>query len=196
MPLLSAVHLEELYAALTEQPDSRRTLYRALRPDDSEIREEELRLLSPAIQEDGAICADLCLIARERDILLAGVQENLSQAVPYRLTRCYRSYMDLFIRENRLNPYTPVPIQLPKPEIFLIYLGDKTDIPDHITCGQWGSGFCARCTVLDGRRLEPGSPLALYSRFCQEAARQRKTCAFHELLGLPEVRHDAPYFLA
>ncbi len=108
-------------------------LYRSLHPEDTETTEEELTDITiKNILVDG-IYNDLGFIAADRLMILVEAQSTWTMNIVVRaflyLAKSWQDYID---KEN-MDLYGSKKVKLPKPELYVIFTGERTDKPDVIS---------------------------------------------------------------
>lgn len=108
-------------------------LYRSLHPEDTETTEEDLADITiKNILVDG-IYNDLGFIAADRLMILVEAQSTWTMNIVVRaflyLAKSWQDYID---REN-MDLYGSKKVKLPKPELYVIFTGERTDKPDVIS---------------------------------------------------------------
>ncbi len=108
-------------------------LYRSLHPEDTETTEEDLADITiKNILVDG-IYNDLGFIAADRLMILVEAQSTRTMNIVVRaflyLAKSWQDYID---KEN-MDLYGSKKVKLPKPELYVIFTGERTDKPDVIS---------------------------------------------------------------
>ena len=108
-------------------------LYRSLHPEDTETTEEDLADITiKNILVDG-IYNDLGFIAADRLMILVEAQSTWTMNIVVRaflyLPKSWQDYID---KEN-MDLYGSKKVKLPKPELYVIFTGERTDKPDVIS---------------------------------------------------------------
>ena len=111
-------------------------LYRALHPEDKTATESELTDITiKNILTDG-IYNDLGFLFREKFMILLEAQSLWTLNIIIRaLMYLAQTYHDYFERTNQ-NLYKSKKVKMPKPELYVIYTGDRKNIPDIISLSK------------------------------------------------------------
>jgi len=111
-------------------------LYRALHPEDKTATENELTDITiKNILTDG-IYNDLGFLFREKFMILLEAQSLWTLNIIIRaLLYLAQTYHDYFERTNQ-NLYKSKKVKMPKPELYVIYTGDRKNIPDTISLSK------------------------------------------------------------
>ena len=110
--------------------------YQAIHPEDSGVKEEDLKTVTlENILTDG-IYNDLGFIKDDKIMILAESQSTwtaniIIRALEY-LVNSYRRYFS----ENDMDLYKSKKVRLPKPELYVIYVGDRKTRPEKITLSE------------------------------------------------------------
>ena len=107
-------------------------MYKILHPEDTEVTEDDVEDIT--IKNDEPIEAkphnDLGFLVKDRLIILVEAQSTWSENIVVRmllyLAQTYTEYID----EHELDVYSSKKIQIPKPELYVIYTGDRKRVPD------------------------------------------------------------------
>lgn len=108
-------------------------LYRTLHPEDDSVTEDELTnitLLSPFMNGN---CNDLGFLVGDRYMILVEAQSTWSVNIAARGQIYAAQTYDYYIRETKQNRYSEKKLRLPKPELYVIYTGEKGNRPDVLT---------------------------------------------------------------
>lgn len=113
-----------------------RELYLALHPEDTAITEDDLQDITIRNVLINDLYNDLGFRVGNRLIILVEAQSTWSVNIIYRallyLATTYRDYTDA----NGYDMYSPTRIPLPKPELYVIYIGDRKERPDEILLSE------------------------------------------------------------
>lgn len=107
--------------------------YQAIHPEDKNVKEEDLRTVTlENILTDG-IYNDLGFIKGDKIMILAEAQSTWTSNIIIRaleyLVNSYRRYFS----ENDMDLYKSKKVRLPKPELYVIYTGNRKNRPEKIT---------------------------------------------------------------
>lgn len=100
-------------------------LYKALFPDAEDITEDDVTILTLENILMNAMYNDLGFLVKNRLIVLAEAQSTWSVNILVRMLLYIASTYKDYIGENNIDLYTSKKAVLPKPELFVIYTGDK-----------------------------------------------------------------------
>lgn len=113
-----------------------RELYLALHPEDTAITEDDLQDITIRNVLINDLYNDLGFRVGDRLIILVEAQSIWSVNIIYRallyLATTYQHYTDA----NGYDMYSSTRIPLPKPELYVIYTGDRKDQPEEISLSE------------------------------------------------------------
>ena len=105
-------------------------MYQVLHPEDTEARAEDIDIVTLGNVLVDGIYNDLGFKVGNRLMVLVEAQSTWSENIIVRaLMYLVQTYQD-YINENRLDVYSSARIELPEPELYVIYTGNKKDRPD------------------------------------------------------------------
>jgi hypothetical protein len=111
-------------------------LYKDLHPEDSEATEDDLSDVTIKNVMTDKIYNDLGFIVGDRIILFLEAQSSWTLNIIIRvLMYLAQTYYEYFQRTNQ-NLYRTTKVTMPKPEIYVVYTGEKGNKPDTISLSQ------------------------------------------------------------
>ena len=132
--------------------------YQAIHPEDKDVKEEELRTITLENILTDDIYNDLGFIKGDKIMILAEAQSTWTSNIIIRaleyLVNSYRRYFT----ENGMDLYQSKKVSLPKPELYVIYTGNRKKRPERITLSEeffQGENTAIEVTVkmiYDGRK--------------------------------------------
>jgi len=152
-------------------------LYQALHPKDKEVSESDLTTTTLETLICKGCYNDLGFMVKDKLIILVEAQSTWSVNIIIRslmyLMGTYRNYFD----EKGILLYNKEKVQLPKPELYVVYCGDKGEYPDTLSLREEyfaGQDCCIEAKIkviyTDGSR----SIIDQYIQFCRVLDEQRK----------------------
>ena len=126
---------DSVFTNLFQEPEYVVQLYKALHPDE-DVTEDMIEIVTlKNILVDG-IYNDLGFTIGKRLVVLVEAQSTWTVNIIIRgLMYLVQTYHD-YIRNEELNFYGSKKIDLPRPELYVIYTGDKTIDKDYITLSE------------------------------------------------------------
>ena len=149
-------------------------LYRALHPEDTETTEDDLKdvTVSNVLVDD--IYNDLGFTVGTTIMLLIEVQSTWTVNIIFRalmyLVQTYREYF----RKTKQNLYKSKKLKMPKPEIYVIYVGDRKTRPEKISISEEffeGKDICIDVRVkmiYDGKSGDIINQYVVFTKVCNE----------------------------
>ena len=163
---------DSVFTFLFSDIEYTKQLYLSLHPEDTNIRDEDFRLVT--LENILAIGQynDLGFQVRDKLILLVEAQSTFSPNIPLRMLMYLAKTYNEYIEEHQLSLYREKKVSIPRPELYVIYTGEK-EAPDILRLSDMyeGSGS-ADLTVRVLRDGQPGDILSQYVDFCQVANEQ------------------------
>lgn len=151
--------------------------YQAIHPEDKEVKEEDLRTVTLENIFTDDIYNDLGFIKDDKIMILAEAQSTWTSNIIIRaleyLVNSYRRYFS----ENGMDLYQSKKVRLPKPELYVIYTGNRQTRPERITLSEEffrGEKTAVEVTVkmiYDGRK---GDIISQYVAFTKILNKQIK----------------------
>ncbi len=166
---------DSVFTYLFSQPEYTRQLYLTLHPEDTDVTEEDCKLVTLENILTTGLYNDLGIQIRNRLILLVEAQStfciNIVLRILLYLANTYKDYVD----EHKLNLYSTKPVKIPCPELYVVYTGNKKDAPDELHLSDLFDGKgSVELTVRVLKRNNQNDIIDQYVRFCEIANEQRK----------------------
>lgn len=172
MPMPKRDIKDSVFTFLFSDLEYTKQLYLSLHPEDTEIRDEDFKLVT--LENILAIGQynDLGFQVRDKLILLVEAQSTFSPNIPLRMLMYLAKTYNEYIEKHQLSLYREKKVSIPRPELYVIYTGEK-ETPDilHLSDMYEGSGS-ADLAVRVLRDGQPGDILSQYVDFCQVANEQ------------------------
>ena len=177
---MSAIRREvkdSVFTCLFSEPKYARELYLVLHPEDTDVTEDDIQVVTIENVLTIGQYNDLGLQVRGRLIMLSEAQSTFSPNVPLRLLLYLaQTYKDYAV-EQKLYLYGGKAVSIPKPELYMVYTGTKKDVPELLRLSDlYGGGSgSVEVTVRVFRRTGTLDIVDQYVRFCEIADEERKT---------------------
>lgn len=168
MPELKRAVKDSVFTYLFSQPEYARELYLELHPEDTDVTTADFKLVT--LENVLAIGQynDLGLQVRDRLILLVEAQSTYSANIPLRMLMYLANTYKDFVEENKYSLYSSKKVPIARPELYVVYTGNRKDIPDTLRLSDLyeGSGSVeVEVKVLRGEN--PRQILGQYVEFCK-----------------------------
>lgn len=151
--------------------------YQAIHPEDKDVKEDELRTITLENILTDDIYNDLGFIKGDKIMILAEAQSTWTSNIIIRaleyLVNSYRRYFT----ENGMDLYQSKKVSLPKPELYVIYTGNRKKRPDRITLSEdffQGENTAIEVTVkmiYDGRNGDIINQYVTFTKILNEQIR-------------------------
>lgn len=149
-------------------------LYRAIHPEDTEATEEDLQDVTVSNVLVNDIYNDVGFRIGSTLLILIESQSTWTSNIIFRalmyLVQTYREYF----RETRQNIYNSKKLRMPKPEVYVIYSGDRKTRPEEISFSEEffnGEGICLDLKVkviYDGNTGDIINQYVTFTKVCAE----------------------------
>ena len=166
---------DSVFTYLFKQPEYTRQLYLALHPEDTDVKESDFKLVTLENVLTTGFYNDLGIQVRNRLILLVEAQSTFSVNIALRMLLYLAGTYKEYIEEQKLDLYGSHPVEIPRPELYVVYTGDRKEIPEalHLSGLYQGAGS-AEVEVKVLRDDGTGDILDQYVQFCKIADEQRE----------------------
>jgi len=166
---------DSVFSFVFRQPENMRQLYLALHPEDTDVTEADLKLVTLEHVITNGMTNDLGFQVRDKLILLVESQAKYSVNIVLRvllyLAATYKEYVD----EHKLDLYGTRPVSIPRPELYMVYAGAPRQLPEVLRLSDMYEGRgSAEVEVKVLRTTGTGSIVDQYIRFCEVSDEQRK----------------------
>ena len=176
MPELKHTVKDSVFSYIFRQPENIRELYCALHPEDTDIRDEDCRLVTLENILTSGMINDLAVLVRNTLIILIEAQStysvNISLRVLLYLAKTYKEYVE----EHEYNLYSTKPVSIPRPELYMVYVGEPRELPEELRLstlyGGGGGDVEVRIRVL--KNTGRNNIIDQYIRFCEICGQQRR----------------------
>ncbi len=174
MPNMKYTVKDSVFTFLFRLPEYTRQLYLVLHPEDTEVKEDDFKVITIENIFTTNIYNDLGFQVRDKLILLVEAQSTFSLNIVLRmllyLATTYKEYVEL----HMLDLYSTKPVTIPCPELYVVYAGDK-NVPDTLRLSDLYEGCGdAEFTVHVLQYKGTQSIIDQYISFCKIADEQRK----------------------
>ena len=142
---------DSVFCDLFGRPEYLIQLYRSLHPEDTEAQEDDLTIVTLSRLFVREIYNDLGFLVGNRLLVLVEAQSSWSENIVVRflmyLGETYRRY----IEKNDLDLYTTKKVEIPKPELYVIYTGDRKEKPKTISLRDSFFGGTYSCVEVEAK---------------------------------------------
>ena len=166
---------DSVFTYVFKQPEYARKLYLALHPEDTAVTEADCKLVTLENVLTTGMYNDVGLQVRDTLILLVEAQSVFSVNIALRMLLYLAATYKEYTEERKLNLYGTAPVTIPRPELYVVYTGDRPDVPDELRLSELykGSGAAdVEVKVLRGNGT--GDIVDQYVRFCKISDEERR----------------------
>lgn len=175
MPDMRRSVKDSVFTYLFKQPEYTRQLYLALHPEDTNVTEEDCKLVTLENILSTGLYNDLGIQVRDRLLLLVEAQSTFSENLALRMLLYLAATYKEYVEEHKLDLYAGKAVSIPRPELYVVYTGERADVPDTLLLSNLYEGAgSAEIQVKVLRDSGSGDILAQYVRFCKIVDSQRK----------------------
>ncbi len=126
-------------------------LYQVLHPEDTETKTDDLTIVTLSRIIVREMYNDLGFVAGNRLIVLVEAQSSWSENIVVRflmyLGETYRRY----IEKNDLDLYTTRKVEIPRPELYVVFTGNRRDRPERISLKKCFFGDGDSCLEVEAK---------------------------------------------
>lgn len=166
---------DSVFTFVFKQPEYARKLYLALHPEDTDVTEADCKLVTLENVLTTGLYNDLGIQVRDTLILLVEAQSVFSINIALRIFLYLAATYKEYAEEHKLNLYGTAAVTIPRPELYVVYTGDREDIPEVLRLSDLyeGEGSAeVEVKVLSGNGT--GDIVDQYVRFCKISDEERK----------------------
>ena len=174
MPEMKRNLKDSVFTYLFSDPRYARELYVYLHPEDADVQEEEIKLVTKVNVLANGQYNDLGLQVRDRLIILMEAQSEFSRNIPLRLLLYLAATYREYITEHKLYLHSAKAVTIPRAELYVVYTGAQKDVPQVLRLSELCGGTSDVEVTVNVLRGGDSSILGQYVEFCQIADQQRK----------------------
>lgn len=161
---------DSVFTYLFKQAEYTRQLYLVLHPEDTNVTEADCKIVTLENVLSTGLYNDLGIRVRNSLLLLMEAQSTFSVNIALRLLLYLAESYKEYVEENKLDLYGGKAVTIPRPELYVVYTGEREDVPEvlHLSDLYQGPGGAEiEVKVLCGGR--EGDILSQYVLFCKIA---------------------------
>ena len=127
---------DSIFCDLFSRPEYCLQLYQALHPEDKDIKVENIVLVTLSSLMMHYRYNDVGILVRDRLLVMVEAQSTFSMNILTRFLLYLADTYNRYINREKLNIYGTKTVRLPRPELYVIYHGDRTGRPDEISLSR------------------------------------------------------------
>ncbi len=166
---------DTVFRDLFSEPKYLLKMYQALHPEDVSATESDLEIVTLQSIFANGIYNDLGFIARDRLMILVEAQSTWSPNIVIRAWMYLVTTYQRYFVEKKANLYGSRLVDMPKPEIYVIYTGPKGNHPDELSLQKLffpGQDCCIDVTAKMIYLSDKDDIITQYINFCNILNRQ------------------------
>ena len=166
---------DSVFSFIFRQPENLLRLYKTLHPEDTEVTEADCKLVTLEHILTNGITNDLGVRVRNTLIILMEAQSKFTINIVLRMLLYLAATYKEYVEEKKLDLYGSRAVQIPRPELYMVYTGPARELPEVLRLSELyeGSGS-VELEVKVLRSKGDGSIVDEYIRFCEISDKQRK----------------------
>lgn len=166
---------DSVFSFIFKHPENTRRLYLTLHPEDTDVTEDDCKLITLEHVLTNGLTNDLGFQVRDKLILLVEAQSKFSINIAIRMLLYLAATYKEYIEEQKLDLYGGKPISIPCPELYMVYTGTQQQVSEVLRLSDL---YCrhgaAEIEVKVLRDTGSGTIVDQYIRFCEISDIQRK----------------------
>lgn len=123
---------DSIFTFLFGEPEYTMELYQALHPEDTTVKDSDVKLVTLQNVLANGLYNDLGFQVRDKLILLVEAQSTFSENIPLRMLLYLAATYKDYVEEHRLSLYREKKVSIPRPELYVVYTGNKKHVPDEL----------------------------------------------------------------
>lgn len=127
---------DSIFCDLFSRPEYCLQLYQVLHPEDADVREENIVLMTLSSLMMRNRFNGLGFLVRDRLLVLVECKSTFTENILIRFILYLADTYNRYINKMNLNVYGTKKVRLPVPELYVIYHGDRGDKPDEISLSK------------------------------------------------------------
>lgn len=173
-PILKRKFRDSVFTSLFSDKKYLLELYRALHPDDTDTTEDDIQDVTVRNVLTDSSYNDLGCKIGNTLLLLVEVQVKWTANIIIRILMYLVQTYNQYFTESNADLYSTTKVKLPKPELYMIFLGDRKDRPEYITLSEEFFGGQETAVDVKVKVIYDGQPgdiinqYVLFTRICAE----------------------------
>lgn len=149
-------------------------LYRALHPEDTAATEDDILIVTIHNVLTNGQYNDLGFLVGSSLLLLVEAQSVWSANIVIRALMYLMQTYNEYFKEHKANLYSSTKVEMPRPELYVIFTGKRSEKPEYITLSEefFGGQECgidAKIKVIyDGREGDIINQYVVFTKICKE----------------------------
>ena len=175
---------DSVFACLFQDMENALKLYLSLHPEDTTVTPDDCELFNLRSVLVAGIYNDFGMLVRDRIIILLEVQSTFARNIALRILLYLAETYDEYVKKYKLDLYSTTDVEIPRPELYMVYVGSRKKVPDKIRLSELYKGDVSKdygekhgwadLEVRVIRRTGKRDILDQYIRFCEIVNETRK----------------------
>ena len=123
---------DSIFTFLFGEPEYTMELYQALHREDTTVKDSDVKLVTLQNVLANGLYNDLGFQVRDKLILLVEAQSTFSENIPLRMLLYLAATYKDYVEEHKLSLYREKKVSIPRPELYVVYTGNKKHVPDEL----------------------------------------------------------------
>lgn len=123
---------DSMFTFLFGEPEYTMELYQTLHPEDTTVKDSDVKLVTLQNVLANGMYNDLGFQVRDKLILLVEAQSTFSENIPLRMLLYLAATYKDYVEEHKLSLYRERKVSIPRPELYVVYTGNKKNVPDEL----------------------------------------------------------------
>ncbi len=134
--MMRRIAKDSVFASLFSDKKYILQLYRELHPEDIGADVDDIEIVTIQNVLTTGQHNDLGFTVGDRLLVLVEAQSTWSPNIVLRALLYAAQTIKDYVREHKLDIYGSVPVEIPLPELYVVYTGSKADVPEELTLSQ------------------------------------------------------------
>ena len=131
---------DSVFACLFQDMENALKLYLALHPEDKDVTPEDCELFNLRSVLVAGIYNDFGMLVRDKIIILLEVQSTFARNIALRILLYLAETYDEYVKKHKLDLYSTTDVEIPRPELYMAYVGSRKNVPDKIRLSELYKG--------------------------------------------------------
>jgi len=152
-------------------------LYQSLHPEDKETTQEDIKTETLESIIYGGEHNDLGFSVKDKMIILVEAQTTWSVNILIRFLGYLANSYHTYYTDKRISLYSTKKVQMPKPELYMVYTGDRGNLPDTLSLRKEYFAGQECCIEVEAKIIYVDYSHTIidqYIQFCRVLTEQRK----------------------
>ena len=131
---------DSVFACLFQDMENALKLYLALHPEDKDVTLDDCELFNLRSVLVAGIYNDFGMLVRDKIIILLEVQSTFARNIALRILLYLAETYDEYVKKHKLDLYSTNDVEIPRPELYMVYVGSRKKVPERIRLSELYKG--------------------------------------------------------